>query len=50
MIRFAKTIMVYGHSIACILLAGYVFTLVMWFWLYGFRDAAFGLPRWGADK
>ena len=31
MIRFAKAIMVNGHSIACVLLAGYVFTLVMRF-------------------
>ena len=31
MIRFAKAIMVNGHSIACVLLAGYVFALVMRF-------------------
>ena len=31
MIRFAKGIMVNGHSIACVLLAGYVFAPVMRF-------------------
>ena len=40
MIRFAKAIMVTGHSIACVLLAGYVFArlcgLVMLPWVCGF--------------
>jgi hypothetical protein len=40
MIRFAKAIMVNGHSIACVLLAGYVFTLVMRF---GFVGLGLGL-------
>ncbi|MDA7587095.1 hypothetical protein N8783_04345 [Alphaproteobacteria bacterium] len=31
MIRFAKAILVNGHSIACVLLAGYVFVPVMRF-------------------
>ena len=37
MIRFAKAIMVNAHSIACVLLAGYVFALVMRFGMrFGF--------------
>jgi hypothetical protein len=40
-IRFAKAIVVAGHSIACVLLAGYVFTLIM-----RFGHAALGLWVW----
>ena len=42
MIRFAKAIMVNAHSIACVLLAGYVFALVMRFgvWVWGLGDTA----------
>ena len=48
MIRFAKAIMVNGHSIACVLLAGYVFALVMRFghavWVWGL---GLGFGRYG---
>ncbi len=44
MIRFAKAIMVIGHSIACVLLAGYVFTPIM-----RFGHAALGLWVWVCD-
>ncbi|MDA8536251.1 hypothetical protein N9L23_02665 [Alphaproteobacteria bacterium] len=45
MIRFAKAILVNGHSIACVLLAGYVFVPVMrfghtvwvWVWVWAIR-------------
>jgi len=53
MIRFAKAIIVNAHSIACVLLAGYVFALVMrfghavwvwglglWVWVWGLGDTA----------
>ncbi|MDC1408982.1 hypothetical protein N8524_11785 [Candidatus Puniceispirillum sp.] len=49
MIRFAKAIMVTGHSIACVLLAGYVYAPVirfghaalgLWVWVWGSSDAA----------
>ena len=46
MIRFAKAIMVNAHSIAYVLLAGYVFALVMrfghavWVWVWGLGDTA----------
>ena len=43
MIRFAKAIMVNGHSIACVLLAGYVFAPVMRF---GFGALGLGLWVW----
>jgi hypothetical protein len=46
MIRFAKAIMVNGHSIACVLLAGYVFAPVMRFGHavgLGFGGFGFGL-------
>ena len=45
MIRFAKAILVTGHSIACVSLAGYGFTLVM-----RFGHSALGLAlglEWG---
>jgi hypothetical protein len=42
MIRFAKAIMVNGHSIACVLLAGYVFAPVMRFgFVFGFGVCVF---------
>ena len=44
MIRFAKAIMVNGHSIACVLLAGYVFAPVMRF---GFVGLGLGFGRYG---
>jgi hypothetical protein len=48
MIRFAKAIMVNAHSIACVLLAGYVFALVMRFghavWVCGL---GLGFGRYG---
>jgi len=44
MIRFAKAIMVIGHSIACVLLAGYVFTPIM-----RFGHAALGSWVWVCD-
>jgi 4-amino-4-deoxy-L-arabinose transferase-like glycosyltransferase len=50
MIRFAKAIMVNAHSIACVLLAGYVFALVMRFghavWVWGL-GLGLGFGRYG---
>jgi len=38
--------MVNGYSIAGLLLAGYVFTLVMRLWLWGFRELLRESGRW----